>query len=233
MNLNPNNIRRIYTSSRGGRWKNVVGDSDDSAANAEAVEGSDDDDGAGVADADEAEAAEAALGGGGGENGTAAVVAVVNGVDGGGGPSSGNFGGVDAPHPTYDPDRGRSHPANQFAWLEEMRLRTGGLVPFGAPMERAGLLSRWMYGHAYRQSVPAASPSGGIGQWLGWFWWPWRSGRSGGGRDGVDGEGESGLHGADEGRRRREDDDDGVGVALRPRKSPPGAVVPNRASNKP
>ena len=233
MNLNPNNIRRIYTSSRGGRWKNVVGDSDDSAANAEAVEGSDDDDGAGVADADEAEAAEAALGGGGGENGTAAVVAVADGVGGGGGPSSGDFGGEDAPHPTYDPDRGRSHPANQFAWLEEMRLRTGGLVPFGAPMERAGLLSRWMYGRAYRQSVPAASPSGGIDQWLRWFWWPWRSGRSGGGRDGVDGEGESGLHGGEEGRRRCEDDDDGVGVALRPRKSPPGAVVPNRASNKP
>ena len=114
-----------------------------------------------------------------------------------------------------------------------MRLRTGGLVPFGAPMERAGLLSRWMYGRAYRQSVPAASPSGGIDQWLRWFWWPWRSGRSGGGRDGVDGEGESGLHGGEEGRRRCEDDDDGVGVALRPRKSPPGAVVPNRASNKP
>jgi hypothetical protein len=232
MNLNPNNIRRIYTSSNKGRWKNVVahGGGTEVAISSASVGVADIVEGGTLADADDAEEEEVVMIEGGGMKGKTVVVV------GGGGKGGGLGGGLGGGRPSEamaamaamatseeeddvvdDPNYERNHPVNQYAWLEEMRLRINGEVPFGMPMERANAISRWMYGNAYRQSIPS-SPSGGGGWWyLRWLWRPWIIGRAGGGRDGVDGEGESALYGVDEGRNFQRGK----------------AVVPNRASNKP
>ena len=55
-------------------------------------------------------------------------------------------------------------PWNQHAWTEEVMLRIGGKVGFGAPMEAAGQWSRYFYGSTFRSTVPS-SRSGW--RWLG------------------------------------------------------------------
>ena len=203
-NLNPNNIRRIYTSSSRGRRKDVVVDGalggNVAAISSNSVGiGNNAIEGGSLADADEAEEKEEKEEVVVMEGKSVAVRAT----------SEGDDDVVD------DPDYARDHPANQYAWLEEMRLRIHGRVPFGIPMERANPISRWMYGNAYRQSIPS-SPTIGTGRWyLRWLWRPWAGGRSDG--DGVDGEGECVLYGADDGRNSRRGK----------------SAAPNRASNKP
>jgi hypothetical protein len=120
-----------------------------------------------------------------------------------------------------DPDYERSHPNNQYAWLEEMHLRINGLVPFGSPMQRASAFSQSMYGRIYCQSIPASNRNGwlSLGGWLSWLWWPWGGGRAIGSWDGVDGEGESKLYGSNDGNTHYW-------------KATP-KIKPNRASNKP
>lgn len=93
-NLNPNNIRRIYTTTSK-RWKNV-GDT----SKVEMVDEA-------IADADEVV----------NEMSTPAAIHP-------------NFRSEFEEEDIDDPDYERSHPNNQYSWLEEMYLRINGLVPF-------------------------------------------------------------------------------------------------------
>mmetsp|Transcript_21247 Transcript_21247/g.45853 ORF Transcript_21247/g.45853 Transcript_21247/m.45853 type:complete len:430 (-) Transcript_21247:3257-4546(-) len=47
-------------------------------------------------------------------------------------------------------------PWNQYAWIEEMQIRIAGLIPFGAPTQRSSTWSRYIFGDAYRRTVPSA-----------------------------------------------------------------------------
>ena len=196
LDLNPNNIRRFYTSTS----EKYHFDSGKFSTNQQQ------DDASGIADADEAEIVETAL-------------------------DQNNFNTVDKEQLKFqakqyeekdidDPDYERTAPWNQYAWLEEAHIRIHGLVPFGAPMKRAPIVSQWLYGRIYHQSISISSSRGG---WLSWLWWPW------GVSDGVDGEGESRLIGDNGG--------DNGGDSGRSKRSFPwpfsSTAVLNRASNKP
>jgi len=187
-NLNPNNIRRIYTTTSK-RWKKV-GDTSKLEIVDEAI-----------ADADEVQVVD--------ERTTLASIPP-------------KFRSEFEEEEIDDPDYERSHPNNQYAWLEEMHLRINGLVPFGSPMQRASAFSQSMYGQIYCQSIPVSNRNGwlSLGGWLSWLWWPWGGGRAIGSWDGVDGEGESKLYGSN------------VDGNAHYWKSTP-RVKPNRASNKP
>ena len=77
---------------------------------------------------------------------------------------------ADAPGDSADPDAASKKddaiatteddeldaPWNQYAWIEEMRLRILGLVPFGAPVQRSSSWSRIVYGDVYRKTTPPA-----------------------------------------------------------------------------
>ena len=83
----------------------------------------------------------------------------------------------------------RDAPWNQYAWLEEIRLRIQGRVRFGQPCEKARFLSQWLFGAVYRQTVPPESSRQSWCRWL--FPMLWTDSR-----DGVDGErGEAQLYG--------------------------------------
>lgn len=204
LDLNPNNIRRFYTSTSKkyhydpGKYTN-----NDTDTTHEQHFG----DASGIADADEA------------ENEDIARETNNNNTS-----SEDQFEEKDIDDPDYE----RTAPWNQYAWLEEMHLRIHGLVPFGAPMQRAHIISQWMYGRIYHQSIPISSSRGG---WLSWLWWPSWSGSYAVGSpryrtswDGVDGEGESRLIGDNSRNVERN------GILPRIFSS---RVVLNRASNKP
>jgi hypothetical protein len=46
-------------------------------------------------------------------------------------------------------------PWNQYAWMEELRLRINGQVHFDAPMEKSSRYERVLFGHVYKTTVPA------------------------------------------------------------------------------
>ncbi|CAJ1961597.1 unnamed protein product [Cylindrotheca closterium] len=48
-------------------------------------------------------------------------------------------------------------PWNQYSWIEEMRLRISGQVPFGAPLERSNRFQRVFLGSAFLSTVPTVS----------------------------------------------------------------------------
>ena len=171
--LNPNNIRRTYTSSR---WKKTSYD------RGKYTDTGIYDDDSGVADADEAEVEEETL-----EQNTEHILA----TDERRQSNDNEFEEKDIDDPDYE----RFAPWNQYAWLDEVHLRINGLVPFGGPMQRAHYLSQIVYGRIYRQSVPTAPSRGG---WLSWIWWPFHSSNL----DGVDGEGENVLYGSDTGNSK-------------------------------
>ncbi len=204
LDLNPNNIRRFYTSSS----KKYHYDPGKFTTKQQQDHAS------GIADADEAEIIETAL-------------------------DQNNYNPFDEEQLAVqakqyeekdidDPDYERAAPWNQYAWLEEMHIRIHGLVPFGAPMKRAPIISQWLYGRIYHQSISISSSREG---WLSWLCWPWSVSYAVGSPryrtswDGVDGEGESRLIG-----------DDG-GDSGRSKRSFPwpfsSRAVLNRASNKP
>jgi hypothetical protein len=45
-------------------------------------------------------------------------------------------------------------PWNQYAWMEELRLRINGQVHFDAPMEKSAAYERMLFGHNYKTTVP-------------------------------------------------------------------------------
>jgi hypothetical protein len=45
-------------------------------------------------------------------------------------------------------------PWNQYAWMEELRLRINGQVHFDAPMEKSSVYERVLFGHCYKTTVP-------------------------------------------------------------------------------
>lgn len=108
----------------------------------------------------------------------------------------------------------RAAPWNQYAWLEEIRLRIEGRVQFGQPCQKARFLSQWLFGAVYRQTVPPESSRRSWCRWL--FPMMWTDSR-----DGVDGEeGECPLYNGQENK----------GSWSLPWRN---AKTLNRASNKP
>eukprot|EP00578_Thalassiosira_sp_NH16_P020139 CAMPEP_0181084202 /NCGR_PEP_ID=MMETSP1071-20121207/4571_1 /TAXON_ID=35127 /ORGANISM="Thalassiosira sp., Strain NH16" /LENGTH=652 /DNA_ID=CAMNT_0023165923 /DNA_START=161 /DNA_END=2119 /DNA_ORIENTATION=+ len=218
MGLNPNNIRRTYTTaSRSWKRKSYSYDPGKYADRDDA-----ENDESGVADADEAEREEETLR----QKATS--------VDERQSFESSDEEDDDDGSKEKDIDSSdyeRSAPWNQYAWLEEIYLRINGMVPFGEPMQRAHFLSRWIHGRIYRQSVPVSPSRGG---WLTWLWWPvlWSGSHAIGkenhlaSRDGVDGKGENILYGSDAGNRGT------ISHAHFPLVSSSKAAL-NRASNKP
>ncbi|KAL9191434.1 hypothetical protein ACHAXT_001140 [Thalassiosira profunda] len=204
MGLNPNNIRRTYTSTNMRKLYRY-----DPGKYSEGIPH--DEDASGVADADEAEVEEETLEK---ESNATEEQSVRREISEG--------------SEFDDPDYERMAPWNQYAWLEEMHLRINGIVPFGAPMQRAHFLSQVLYSRIYKQSVPTSPSRGG---WMSWLWWPvlWTGSHAIGGQryrtswDGADGEGENALYGAsaESGGRRR----------WLPWTS--SKAILNRASNKP
>ncbi|KAL7527850.1 hypothetical protein ACHAXR_002162, partial [Thalassiosira sp. AJA248-18] len=218
MDLNPNNIRRTYTYSSN-NWKKKSyrydpGKYTEKGENSDEVEN---DEESGVADVDEADVEEASL-----NNKTVVAEDRVMEADD----------DVSEESDIDNADYEIYAPWNQYAWLEELHLRINGIVPFGTPMQRAHVLSQWIYGRIYRQSIPASTSRGG---WVSWLWWPvlWSGSHAIGSQrhrtswDGVDGEGETALYGSN-----------GVGSggnninAFFPWLSSTKATL-NRASNKP
>eukprot|EP00584_Thalassiosira_punctigera_P019548 CAMPEP_0172558848 /NCGR_PEP_ID=MMETSP1067-20121228/81230_1 /TAXON_ID=265564 ORGANISM="Thalassiosira punctigera, Strain Tpunct2005C2" /NCGR_SAMPLE_ID=MMETSP1067 /ASSEMBLY_ACC=CAM_ASM_000444 /LENGTH=666 /DNA_ID=CAMNT_0013348301 /DNA_START=5 /DNA_END=2008 /DNA_ORIENTATION=+ len=220
MNLNPNNIRRTYTSVSGDNWRKRTYKFDPGKYTQTEGNASDDDndDECGIADVDEDDAEKETL-----EPQACADARQIK------EPANDDPEEIDIDNPDYE----RTSPWNQYAWLEEMHLRANGVVPFGAPMQRAHPLSRWMYGRIYRQAIPASPSRGG---WVSWLWWPvlWSGSHAIGSErhrlswDGVDGEGENVLYGSDV------DSGKGSGKigSFLPWMSPSKAAL-NRASNKP
>lgn len=45
-------------------------------------------------------------------------------------------------------------PWNQYAWMEELRLRINGQVHFDAPMEKSHMYERMLFGRSYKTTVP-------------------------------------------------------------------------------
>lgn len=173
LDLNPNNIRRFYTSTSK-KYRYDPG---------KYTTKQHQDDASGIAESDEDEIADASL-----EQTNNNTVTEEQFTT-----QSNDFEEKDIDDPDYE----RTAPWNQYAWLEEMHLRIHGLVPFGAPMQRASVVTQWLYGRIYHQSIPISSSRGG---WLSWLWWPSWSGSYAVGSpryrtswDGVDGEGESVL----------------------------------------
>jgi hypothetical protein len=202
LDLNPNNIRRFYTSTSK-KYRYDPG---------KYTTKQQQDDASGIADSDEDEIAESSL-----EQSKENIADEQSTTQ----PNEFEEKDID------DPDYERTAPWNQYAWLEEMHLRIHGLVPFGAPMQRASVVSQWLYGRIYHQSIPISSSRGG---WLSWLWWPSWSGSYAVGSpryrtswDGVDGEGERGLIG---------DHSGGRSGRIIPRIFSSKAAL-NRASNKP
>jgi len=207
MALNPNNIRRTYTSSPGSHWKKRSYKYDPGkyteAKNKDGDDGDDgdDDDGTGetgvadVEEEDEFEAEEALE-----KKLRAHQTRLIEHDDEDDYDNSNNNDEYSKEIDIDDPDYERNSPRNQYAWLEELHLRINGIVPFGAPMQKAPLLSRWFYGRTYRQEIPMSSPRGG---WVSWLWLPvmFSGSHAIGSRrywsswSGVDGGGENGLYG--------------------------------------
>lgn len=202
MNMNPNNIRRTYTSAVNWRKKIYKYDPGKYTEGNAGVDA--DSDGDSVADVDDVDVDD--------EEEALEQKDSIPLVPGFGGDSE---------------EIERTSPWNQYAWLEEIQLRMNGVVPFGAPMQRAHIISQWIYGRIYRQSIPASSSRGG---WVGWLWWPvlWSGSHAIGSEryrsswDGVDGDGENILYGSDAGKTSR----------FLPWLSPSKKAL-NRASNKP
>lgn len=48
-------------------------------------------------------------------------------------------------------------PWNQYAWMEEMRLRINGQVHFDAPLEQSSAYRRVLFGNVYKVTVPAVT----------------------------------------------------------------------------
>ena len=46
-------------------------------------------------------------------------------------------------------------PWNQYAWMEELRLRINGHIEFDAPVERSSRYERLLFGNNYKSTVPA------------------------------------------------------------------------------
>ena len=46
-------------------------------------------------------------------------------------------------------------PWNQYAWMEELRLRINGHIEFDAPVEKSSKLERLLFGNNYKTTVPA------------------------------------------------------------------------------
>jgi len=61
-------------------------------------------------------------------------------------------------------DNEKDAPWNQYAWIEEIDLRVNGLIPFSSPVERGSALSRYIFGNAYRSTVPPSR--GWLSRWL-------------------------------------------------------------------
>lgn len=218
MDLNPNNIRRTYTtSSMNWKKKSYKYDPGKYTERNASAENSDDDEG-GVADVDEAEVEEESL-----EQKSTATESQLE-------PDDDDADDDLTENEIDNADYERYAPWNQYAWLEELHLRMNGMVPFGAPVQRATLLSQWFHGQIYQQSVPASSSRGG---WISWLWWPvlWSGSHAIGSQryrtswDGADGAGESDLYGSDAGRRGN------AIYAFLPWRS--SKAMLNRASNKP
>ena len=45
-------------------------------------------------------------------------------------------------------------PWNQYAWMEELRLRINGQIHFDAPVEKSSRYERMLFGHVYKTTVP-------------------------------------------------------------------------------
>lgn len=63
----------------------------------------------------------------------------------------------DEQHSPLTPQDEMEAPWHQHAWLEEMKLRISGRVPFGAPMIPSGRWNRLLYGNAYQPTVSNAT----------------------------------------------------------------------------
>lgn len=48
-------------------------------------------------------------------------------------------------------------PWNQYAWMEELRLRINGHIKFDAPVEKSSTFARMFYGNNYKSTVPAVT----------------------------------------------------------------------------
>lgn len=91
----------------------------------------------------------------------------------------------------------RTAPWNQYAWLEEMYLRINGIVPFSEPIHRAHTFSQWLYGRIYSHTIAPTYSTHRL--WM-WWWWPavFSNNRSNLIKNGgVDGKGECNLYGDD------------------------------------
>lgn len=91
----------------------------------------------------------------------------------------------------------RTAPWNQYAWLEEMYLRINGIVPFSEPMHRAHTFSQWLYGRIYSHTIAPTYSTHRL--WMWWWWPAVFSyNRSNLIKNGgIDGKGECNLYGDD------------------------------------
>lgn len=91
----------------------------------------------------------------------------------------------------------RTAPWNQYAWLEEMYLRINGIVPFSEPIHRASTFSQWLYGRIYSHTIAPTYSTHRL--WMWWWWPAVFSyNRSNLIKNGgVDGKGECNLYGDD------------------------------------
>jgi len=62
----------------------------------------------------------------------------------------------------------RTAPWNQYAWLEEMYLRINGIVPFSEPIHRAHTISQWLYGRIYSHTIAPTYSAHRLWMWWWW-----------------------------------------------------------------
>ena len=241
MDMNPNNIRRTYTSSSKFK-KRYRYDPIKNAEGRNVTTTTTDGDESGVADVDEAQVAQEETTLDVDDDESQPKTAELDNLDDDDDDDDDDLKEEESSEYTTTIDNAeyeRNAPWNQYAWLEELHLRINGMVPFGAPIQRAHVLSQWIHGRIYSQSVvvPASSSSrGGGNTWVSWLWWPllWTGSHSAIGSsqryraswDGVDGDGEQPLYGSSDVKGKG-------GWFKLPWLSKKTRPTLNRASNKP
>ena len=63
---------------------------------------------------------------------------------------------IDEGHVSLDKEKSdeKEAPWNQYAWMEELRLRINGQIEFDAPVEKSSRFERLLYGNNYKTTVP-------------------------------------------------------------------------------
>lgn len=171
MDLNPNNIRRTYTSTSGKMRKSHSVYPPNFAD--------------GVADVDEANEVE-----------TETEVEEVSETE-----SEDDLNESEETDKMNTLEYERTAPWNQYAWLEEMYLRINGIVPFNEPIHRAHTVSQWLYGRIYAQTIAPTYSAHRLWMWWWWsslFSYNRNNLIKNGG---VDGNGECDLYGDDSNKR--------------------------------